>query len=211
MECSEHIEKDGYQELLTNAFHKQYAEGSDEWTNDDELRCIPAIVQGSLKLGHGARFLDLGCGAGADAEYLASIYAEGVAVDLCAHAAWSEVSMRRPNISFKQGDVLSAQLQGQFDLVLDNGCFHHQHPERYGQYLDLVENLLAEQGTLAISTFKNDALRERVDGNGRLHRYFTDSELADVLEKSGLRQIESIDIYRLRKSDFYRLSFVRRC
>jgi EEF1A lysine methyltransferase 2 len=209
MECKQTIVQESYQAMLRSAFAKQYSEGSDEWTNDDEMRCVPSIVQGALKLGANTALLDLGCGAGHDAEYFAGIFASVTAVDIYAHEAWEGVSGRHANVKFVCGDVLDKGLSGKFDLIVDNGCFHHQHPERHQEYLALVSSLLADGGTFVLTTFKNDSIEQRIDANGRIHRYFRDSELKSELARSGLLEFDRLDVFRRRKGDYYRISFAR--
>lgn len=210
MACDRAVAADGYQATLKNAFRKQYSEGSDEWTNDAEMRAVPAIVQGALKLGPETRFLDLGCGAGDDAEYFATLYRSVVAMDIFEHPAWNDIAARNPNVGFLCGDFLESPIPGTFDLIIDNGCFHHQHPDRYQEYLRLVDTALAVGGVFVLTTFKNDALEQRIDANGRIHRYFRDTELDNELGEAGFERFECLDVYRRRKGDYYRITFARR-
>jgi EEF1A lysine methyltransferase 2 len=209
MECEQAIVQEGYQATLRNAFAKQYSEGSDEWTNDDEMRCVPSIVQGVLKLGASTALLDLGCGAGHDAEYFAGIFSSVTGMDIYDHEAWKGISARHTNVKFICGDVLEKGVPGKFDLIIDNGCFHHQHPERHQEYLALASSFLTDGGTFVLTTFKNDSIEQRVDANGRIHRYFRDSELKSELAKAGFQEFERLDVYRRRKGDYYRISFAR--
>jgi cyclopropane fatty-acyl-phospholipid synthase-like methyltransferase len=197
-----------YLGLLRNAFEKHYGERSDVWTEDREMRAFPSILHGRLKLPSTARVLDLGCGAGRDVEYFAALYASVEGIDLYAHADWAEIEARCPNARFWCVDVLGHAWETGYDLVFDNGCFHHQHPEHYGVYLDRVREMVAGRGgSYVLSTFKNEALEERIDDNGRLHRYFSDADLHRVIEAAGLRVFDELDAFRVRHRDFYRLTF----
>jgi EEF1A lysine methyltransferase 2 len=130
-------------------------------------------------------------------------------MDIYHHGAWKEVSARHANVKFVCGDVLDEGLSGKFDLIIDNGCFHHQHPEHHQEYLALATSLLADGGTFVLTTFKNDSIEQRVDANGRIHRYFSDSELKNELAQAGFQEFERLDVYRRRKGDYYRISFAR--
>jgi SAM-dependent methyltransferase len=71
------------------------------------------------------RALDLGCGPGRNALYLA----------------------------LRGFDVDAAGLGGQYDLIVDSGCFHHLAPHRRVSYLALLDRLLAPGGHLALTCF----------------------------------------------------------
>lgn len=199
-----------YFRVLRNAFAKHYREQSDEWTRDAAMRVLPALVQGYLKLPAGTRVLDIGCGCGADVEYLARIFSHAAGVDLYAHDDWSAIEGRRPNAAFHATAFLRFTADTPFDLVLDNGCLHHQHPDEYDLYLKHLAGLLSREGYLVLSTFKSDRQGEFIDGNGRLHRYFSDAELHGLLSASGFGVVHEHDIYRITKGDYYRITYARR-
>lgn len=212
MACDGLLEADParYLAVLRSAFDGHYAEASDVWTADQEMRAFPAVVlgyRGRQSSPAALRVLDVGCGAGRDVEYFARSCASVVGLDLHPHAEWSAVAGRRPNAAFVETDLVGyTTAPGGFDLVFDNGCFHHQHPTQYGAYLAQVNRMLASNGWYVLSTFKNDALKERLDDRGRLHRYFTDSELHAVLAESSLVVLHELDVWRERHRDYYRLT-----
>ncbi len=209
MGCELEPDAGRYLGVLSRAFDRHYAEGSDVWTDDLAMRASPPIVQGRLKLPRATRVLDVGCGAGRDTLWFAGAFAEAVGIDLHAHAEWEEIGRRAPNVRFLREGLLEHEPERPYGLVFDNGCFHHQHPDHYGAYLARAAHVLADGGTFVLSTFKNPELRERVDDNGRLHRYFTDEELHGVLDAAGFTVFHELDLYRVRPRDFYRLTFAR--
>lgn len=105
------------------------------------------------------RALDLGCGAGRNALYLASLGFEVDAVDLSPVAvAWARERAAGAGVEarFVCGDAFSlaaTELSGPYDLVVDSGCFHHLPPHRRVSYLALLERVLAPGGHLALSCF----------------------------------------------------------
>jgi SAM-dependent methyltransferase len=115
------------------------------------------------------RALDLGCGPGRNALYLASHGFEVDAVDLSPIAiAWAQDRAREAgaDIGFRCGDAFAlcatapratalraADLGGQYDLIVDSGFFHHLAPHRRVSYLDLLDRLLAPGGHLALTCF----------------------------------------------------------
>jgi len=199
-----------YLGVLRDAFAKHYREESDEWTRDPAMRVFPALVQGYLKLPESSRVLDIGCGCGADVEYLSRLFSQVTGVDLFGHEDWIAISARRRNAAFQAIPFLAFNADQTFDLALDNGCLHHQHPDEYIDYLGHIARLLVPEGFLALSTFRNDAQDTFIDGNGRRHRYFRDHELHELLNAAGFEIMHEDDIYRIAKGDYYRLTYARR-
>ncbi len=198
-----------YNNTLKSAFTQHYSEHSDDWTDDIQMRVIPALIQGQLKLPFATRVLDIGCGAGRDALYFAKMFQSVLGIDLCVHEAWSEISDYFANIEFLDTDFLSFYSLKLFDLILDNGCFHHQDPTVYADYLKRAAALLSTEGIMVLSTFKDQKSEMRVDDNGRLHKYFSDDELYDLLEEAGLLVFDELDLYRMQKNNFYRVTFAK--
>ncbi len=105
------------------------------------------------------RALDLGCGAGRNALFLASRGFEVDAVDLSPVAvAWGEDRAREVGVDvrFLCGDAFALpppELSGPYDLVVDSGCFHHLPPHRRVSYLRLLDRVLAPGGHLALTSF----------------------------------------------------------
>jgi SAM-dependent methyltransferase len=205
---------------MRRAFDQHYAEGSDVWTADAHMRGFPADIEARVGLSKAARVLDIGCGAGLDVAWFAARCALAVGLDLHAHEGWPDVRKARPNTRFVASDLLGFDAQGlelpgeaesvaHFDVVFDNGCFHHQHPEHERPWLRKVVSLLATGGCYVLSTFKNPAVRAQVDALGRLHRYYTDAELRGVLAAGGLRVEDEIEVWQPRRREFYRLTFAR--
>ncbi len=145
-------------------------DGEDFWDRfyADRSRPVPFFVskpdenlaayldQGLIAPG---RALDLGCGPGRNAVYLASQGFEVDAVDLSPVAvAWGEDRAREAGVGvrFLCGDAFAlpaAELSGPYDLVVDSGCFHHLPPHRRVSYLALLDRVLAPGGHLALTSF----------------------------------------------------------
>ncbi|MFJ3861945.1 class I SAM-dependent methyltransferase [Streptomyces sp. NPDC090085] len=105
------------------------------------------------------RALDLGCGAGRNALFLASRGFEVDAVDLSAVAvAWGEDRAREVGVDvrFLCGDAFAlpaSVLSGPYNLIVDSGCFHHLPPHRRVSYLSLLDRVMAPGGHLALTSF----------------------------------------------------------
>lgn len=203
------IERDParYLGVLRRAFDRHYGERSDVWTQDPAMRAFPPQIHAQVGLSSSARVLDVGCGAGPDVEYFAGVCARVEGIDLHPHAAWAGIAAAHPNVRFRCVDLLGLAEDERFDLVFDNGCFHHQHPDHYPAYLARVGALLAPGGHYVLSTFKNPAVTARVDDHGRLHRYFSDEELADVLAEAGLAVVHTQVVRQVARDEHYRLTY----
>ncbi|MET3709956.1 cyclopropane fatty-acyl-phospholipid synthase-like methyltransferase [Sphingomonas trueperi] len=193
---------------MRNAFTAHYRDGSDEWSRDPEMRQFPAFVERQVRLPTAARALDIGCGNGDDARYLTRQCASVVGIDLHEHSDWVALRETRVDLTFRCCDLLTYAREDRegFDLVLDNGSFHHQHPRQYDAYLAAIVALLRPGGHLALSTFKQPDFPGHVDVRGRLHRYFEDAELSAILRRAGLVITATHDVFRPRKNNYYRYS-----
>jgi len=192
---------------MTLAFNQHYTEGSDVWTHDGNMRVLPDIVAREVGLPRDGSVLDIGCGAGDDVRRYAKSCRSVVGIDLFAHDAWDGV--RDANVAFHQVDFLSFSPSTRFERIVDNGCFHHQHPEDYEAYLTKIRSMLTDDGVFVLSTYKNDNKVEWVDRKGRLHRVFDDRELRELLEQNALRVCGQQDLH-CRGADYYRVTFIRR-
>ena len=105
-----------------------YRRGKPRWHTGAIPPALVALVEGAQAV-RPARALDLGCGTGTHALYLAQhgwavtgIDFSGVAIrDARTNAG------NTPNVTFIEGDVTKLserQVAGPFDLALDIGCFH---------------------------------------------------------------------------------------
>ncbi|MEU6914709.1 class I SAM-dependent methyltransferase [Streptomyces olindensis] len=153
----------------------------------------------------GRRALDLGCGAGRNALYLAARGFEVDAVDLSSTAVdWARDRAGQTGVKgvrFQCGDAFAlagTELTGPYDLVYDSGCFHHLPPHRRVGYLALLERLLAPGGLFALTCFAAgaggmgselsdaDFYREGAGLRGGLA--YTPEALRDIF--SGLTEVE---------------------
>ncbi|MBY8881914.1 class I SAM-dependent methyltransferase [Actinacidiphila acidipaludis] len=130
----------------------------------------------------GGRALDLGCGPGRNAVFLAAQGFEVDAVDLSPSAiAWAAERARAAGVEsrvhFHRGDAFTPDAVGRagsYDLICDSGCFHHLPPHRRISYLALLDRVLAPGGHLALTCFASGAMGSELSDaafyrEGRLH------------------------------------------
>ncbi|MDQ0201323.1 class I SAM-dependent methyltransferase [Neobacillus ginsengisoli] len=121
--------------------------------------------------------LELGCGPGRNAIYLAEKGCIVDAVDLSEESlkwATERAKEKNVNVNFIQKNIFDLDIEeGKYDVVYDSGCFHHIAPHRRMSYINLVKKALKPNGHFAITCF--------VQG-----------------EELGGAEISDQDVYRLR-------------
>ncbi len=150
-------------------------EGSQWWDNfyRDRARPIPFFragadeslpdwhARGLLSVPTSGRALDLGCGPGRNALWLAQQGYRVDAIDLSVEAinwAREHASTQRSDVvdrlHFAVDDVFAWPIApGGYDLVHDSGCFHHLPPHRRITYLELLDRAVAPGGHFTLTCF----------------------------------------------------------
>ncbi|WP_336882240.1 class I SAM-dependent methyltransferase [Priestia koreensis] len=105
----------------------------------------------------GRKVLDIGCGAGRNALFLASQGFEVDAIDLSSTSIeWAKERADERNLSirFIHGNLFETALRTEtYDLIYDSGCFHHLAPHRRITYNKLVTRVLKTGGHFGITCF----------------------------------------------------------
>jgi SAM-dependent methyltransferase len=104
------------------------------------------------------RVLELGCGHGRNALYLAGQGCRVDAVDFSAQAidwARERAQAAGATVHFQRCSIFEATVtEGCYDLVYDAGCFHHLPPHRRQDYVDLVSRALRPGGSYGLVCFR---------------------------------------------------------
>jgi SAM-dependent methyltransferase len=104
------------------------------------------------------RVLELGCGNGRNAAYLAGLGWTVDAVDFSAQAiGWARdrAAAAGVPVMFQQCSIFDAAVTaGSCDLVYDSGCFHHLPPHRRRDYVELVNRALRPGGRYGLVCFR---------------------------------------------------------
>jgi 2-polyprenyl-3-methyl-5-hydroxy-6-metoxy-1,4-benzoquinol methylase len=125
--------------------------------------------------------LDIGTGPGTQAIALRERGFEVTATDLSVTAiekAAAKAKAKGLTISWQQDDILNSKLEGEFDLVLDRGCFHVLPPEQRQDYVGVVNNLIKPGGYLFLKCFSHLETRE-----GGPYR-FTPEEIWEIFSRN---------------------------
>jgi SAM-dependent methyltransferase len=101
--------------------------------------------------------LDLGCGTGTNAVYLAQRGWQVTGVDFVARAIRAARKKARRSgvkVQFLVDDIVRLRdVSGLYDLILDIGCFHSLPLQDRKQYVQNVSRLLDPQGTYLLYAF----------------------------------------------------------
>lgn len=104
------------------------------------------------------RVLELGCGHGRNAIYLAGQGSDVDAIDFSAQAIeWAQERAQSAGVPiiFQHSSIFEAAFEeGSYDLVYDSGCFHHIAPHRRRHYVDLVSRALRPGGSYGLVCFR---------------------------------------------------------
>ncbi len=142
------------------AFWLRYLLGTARWDTGITPPEVVALIEGEhLPPG---RAIDLGCGTGTNAIYLAQQGWEVVGVDFVRRAVRAaRRKARRAALSgrvrFLAGDVTrldSLDLDGPFDLALDIGCLHSLPPASREGYAQSVGRLVRPGGVFMLYMFR---------------------------------------------------------
>ncbi|MEK3902469.1 MULTISPECIES: class I SAM-dependent methyltransferase [unclassified Paenibacillus] len=104
-----------------------------------------------------ARVLELGCGGGRNAVYMARQGCKVDAVDISQAAVdWGmeRAGAHQVEVNFTCGNIFDLELApGSYDLIYDSGCFHHIYPHRRATYLELLDRALMPGGHFGLTCF----------------------------------------------------------
>jgi 2-polyprenyl-3-methyl-5-hydroxy-6-metoxy-1,4-benzoquinol methylase len=104
----------------------------------------------------GGRALDLGCGQGVHAVYLAQHGFSVVGIDFvpaAIAAARQRAEQAGVEVELVEGDVVGYEAPAPFDLVLDSGCLHHLPKGKVDAYRRRLDEWLAPGGDYVLVHF----------------------------------------------------------
>jgi len=141
----------------------------DAATLDDAQEAKLALVAEKLALKPGMRVLDVGCGWGGTAHFLATrhqVEVVGITVSAAQAEHARELCHDLP-VEIRLQDY--RDLDGRFDRVLSLGMFEHVGPKNHATFLRVVRERLADDGLFLLHTI--GSLASSRDGDAWLVRY----------------------------------------
>jgi SAM-dependent methyltransferase len=171
-----------------------YRTGTAPWDTDRPVPMLVDAVQGPERLVPG-RALDIGCGTGRNAIYLARQGWDVTGVDLVGYAiaeARRRAEAAGASARFVEGDVTRLEtldIGGGFDLLVDAGCYHVVPMARRDAYVAAVGAVAAPGARLLMFGIGRAAVPGAGVTEEELRRRFTAWRLvsADRLSPEDLR------------------------
>jgi SAM-dependent methyltransferase len=141
------------------AYQVMYRVGFTPWDNGEVPRELTRIIDGEYSLQTG-RVLDIGCGSGTEAVYLAQQGWRVTALDVVDKAlgrARNRAAAEGVEVEWIKADagrLPVAGLSGGYRLVFDRGCFHGLPERARDPYARGVNQLAAPDATILIMCFE---------------------------------------------------------
>lgn len=138
------------------------------WDDFYELRDRPApfVLQNELPDENLVEFLhkgvvitsaiELGCGEGRNAIYMAKQGISVTALDSSAVAIENAIMIAKKHevqVDFRCQDIIRNSISSEYDFVYDSGMLHHLPPHRRITYLELLKTILKPGGYFGLTCF----------------------------------------------------------
>ncbi len=137
-------------------FEEIYEEGA-VWTESEPPKELVKLIE-SEKI-KPCKVLDVGCGEGFYAIYLASKGFDVTGIDISENAiklAKGNAAKHNVKIKFMSLDVADLdEINNKFDFVLEWAILHHIPPEQRNKYLENIKRILNEKGKYLSICFNN--------------------------------------------------------
>jgi SAM-dependent methyltransferase len=143
--------------MLRALYERAYRNGAPRWDTGISPPELVAVIEGAEALAPG-RALDLGCGTGTNALYLAQHggFVTGVDFSSLAISSARRKADWTSGVTFVEGDVTrlgELGVDGPFDLLLDIGCFHSVAPNRRDEYVRGAARVATPGATFLLFAF----------------------------------------------------------
>lgn len=160
-----------------------------EWTaGTANPELVKMVYEGKIPVK--SKILEVGCGLGTESVFLAARGMNVTAMDLSETAV--DVGRKLADlygvqVNWIAGDLLKSDLKEEFDIITDQGCFHHMHEEERPVYLQKILQYLKPGGTLILRAFS-----DLIPGGPQPRRISSDDLLATFYPKFKLEHMERI-------------------
>jgi SAM-dependent methyltransferase len=182
-----------------------YRHGSPRWDSTEPRPELQTLIAARPP----GRALDLGCGTGTTAGYLAQHGWDVVGIDFVPEAiatATARVEGTGTSVCFVVGDVTrlaEAGVEGPFDLLIDIGCYHAIPARRRDAYAEGVAAVAAPGADLYLAGIARPPVTWRLLGatglntTELLHRFGDAFTLADQHTTEGAGRLGTFTLHHL--------------
>jgi cyclopropane fatty-acyl-phospholipid synthase-like methyltransferase len=172
---------------------------------------VKLFNDGEIKRG---RILDVGCGTGENALFLAENGCSVAGVDIAHRAielAKEKAAKRQLKVDFFVCDVISLGAcfsEGKFDTVIDSGLFHTLTDEERPIFIDQVSGMLKDDGSYFMMCFSDKEPGEW--GPRRVSREEVKRALEPLIRINYIKDTTFESLYREGGSKAYMVSACKR-
>lgn len=178
-------------------WNQRYIDESTPWDSGEPSKELTRALD--QKLIEPCRVLELGCGTGTNAIFLARAGFSVTAVDLSEEAlrqARSKAEAAGVDIEFIQADVTALpDLGGAFPFVFDRGTYHVVREINLAGFIETISKVVAPGGTYLVMAGNANERVHKEDGPPKVRAH----ELCRELEG------ESFDLLRLEETVFHKV------
>lgn len=163
------------------------------------------IVEASFHMGERQRVLDVGCGMGKNALYLAAHGHSVTAIDADKYSVdWTnqrarDLGIPARNLVVRQGDIKDLTADDKYQTVISTMVWHFLNQHGIKKVSQAIKDATAGNGFNVISVYTNDNPEEEITKRG-LEYMFRPGELA-AMYGNGWRRIRNVEGYGKKAMD----------
>lgn len=183
---------DKHQKMI-ESFRKRYAHGLDTWSTYSYLKECIRVFLDKYDSGQPRHFFEVGIGSGISSEQILEKGHYLTGIDVAENKNWRVLREKwGAQFDAAKEDIISYRASRTYDVVVDNGCFHHLEPELYGQALANIIALMHPESLFLLAVFREDNAEaaeghvEMIDAGMRRCKFFTQAEITRLLRQHQL-------------------------
>lgn len=180
---------------MIDTYKRRYEFGLDSWSKLPYLKdCVDYFFTKFASPSTQKKVFEIGIGTGISSEPILEKGFSLTGIDVVYNKNWEKLKDLYPS-QFKAtvDDIIVYNITEKYDIVMDNGCFHHFEPDLYTPTLNKVKDLLVKNGDFFLTVFEETNLeldKGRVtylDAGKRRCKFFTIPEIKNLLEKNDFK------------------------
>lgn len=193
-------ERGDMRQFFFDKIYREKVPAQQSWTAGTATSELITLVQEGI-ISPGARVLEVGCGIGTEAIFLALHGMHVTAIDISPIAIETAQSMAKllgVEVDFRLCDALDLSMVGnEFDVIRDQFCFHHLSDSERPIFAREIARVLKPNGLFVLHAFSEKIL------GGSYPRRMTSKELLSVftphLQLEHLERVLSFSTERRKK------------
>lgn len=171
-----------------DCYRAAYAANEDIWSQQEAMRSV--INEIIIEQTSWHRVLDIGCGRGADLERLLDHAHEAIGVEPIETLEMKSLVKKAKGRLTHLIDLFpSDKIEGTFDLILDNGCLHHEDINNFPKYFEKINQISLSNTVFYLNVFRAPSKEQHLNTyllrDGRQIHLFHEDVCGDFFCKFG--------------------------